>query len=92
MKSDLFLIQAIKEMEKREDVYDSPGGERSMERTVAVFNELTGHNLTEEQGWKFMCCLKLVRSGKGKFQADDYIDLSAYAGLAGEAAAKGQFD
>ena len=36
-------------------------GERSMASTVKAFNALTGHNLTESEGWEFMVLLKLVR-------------------------------
>ena len=68
-----------------------------MSKTVAAFNAMTGHSLTEEQGWKFMVCLKLVRSehdargvesptGNRKRQTDNFVDGAAYFGLAGEAA------
>lgn len=67
---------------------DKPDGERSMKSTVEAFNTLTGHVLTEEQGWLFMTTLKMARSQGGCYKADDYIDMAAYAALAGEAAAK----
>ena len=35
--------------------------ERSMRRCVDGFNGLTGHELTEEQGWLFMATLKMAR-------------------------------
>jgi hypothetical protein len=57
--------------------------ERSMARTVAVFNALTDQNLTEREGWMFMACLKAARAQAG-FNIDDYIDGSAYLALAGE--------
>lgn len=63
---------------------DKEDGERSMLATVNAFNALTGHNLTETDGWKFMTVLKLARSGAGGYKLDDYIDMSAYAALAGE--------
>ncbi len=68
--------------------YDKPEGERSMAATVEAFNSVTGHNLTEEQGWHFMTLLKIVRSQQGNFKVDNYEDGSAYFGLAGEAASK----
>ena len=49
-----------------------------------MFNTLTGHKLTPEQGWKFMVCLKLVRSEQGAFRADNFVDGAAYFALAGE--------
>ncbi len=87
MKAHEFLNQAQSEMQDRATTYDKPEGERSMANTVAMFNALTGHSLTEEQGWKFMCCLKLVRSEQGEFKADNFVDGAAYFGLAGETAA-----
>ena len=86
--ADNFLKQGISEMENRATTYDAAGGERSMAKTVAMFNAMTGFNLSEEQGWKFMCCLKLVRSEQGKFKADNFVDGAAYFGLAGETASK----
>ncbi len=68
---------------------DQPGGERSMARTVAAFNAITGHTLSEREGWLFMAQLKAARAWGGNHHADDYVDGAAYFGLAGEAAAKG---
>lgn len=68
-----------------------------MARAVAMFNELVGSSgdaallgpgMSELDGWRFMVCLKLARSINGKFNADDYDDMAAYAALAGECAAK----
>lgn len=64
--------------------------ERSMARTVATFNALTGHQLTEVQGWQFMATLKLARAQGGRLNMDDYIDGAAYMALAGECAKAGQ--
>ena len=72
-------------MRDRATKYDKPQGERSMKRTVAMFNALTGHWLTEVDGWQFMECLKAVRSREGEPRADDFEDGVAYAALAGEA-------
>lgn len=90
MKAYECLNQAQSEMQDRAATYDKPQGERSMANTVAMFNALTGFELSEEQGWKFMCCLKLVRSEQGTFKADNFIDGAAYFGLAGETASKRQ--
>lgn len=81
-----FLEKALGHLKDRGVTYDKPQGERSMGKTVAMFNELTGHTLTEEQGWKFMVLLKLVRSEQGAFKADNFEDGSAYFALAGESA------
>lgn len=90
MKAHEFLEAGIGHMKDRAATYDAPSGERSMEKTVAIFNELLAEKLreplTEEDGWNFMQILKLVRSKQGKFKADSYEDGAAYAALAGEAA------
>ena len=65
---------------------DRPDGERSMGRAVAAFNRITGHLLTETDGWDFMELLKIVRSRGGAYRADDFVDRAGYAALAGEAA------
>lgn len=82
------LEAAAAHMKDREATYDSPGGERSMEKTVNMFNALLGGDriLTTEQGWMFMAILKIVRSQQGAFRADNYEDLAAYAALAAESA------
>lgn len=64
--------------------------ERSMARTVSTFNALTGHKLTEVQGWQFMAVLKLARAQGARLNMDDYIDGAAYMALAGECAKAGQ--
>lgn len=61
-------------------------GERSMARAVAAFNGLTGHNLSEVEGWRFMVILKQARAYAGRFKADDYDDTIGYAALLAEAA------
>lgn len=81
-----FLERGVKHMRDRAVQRDSDEGERSMARAVAAFNAQEGTNLTEAQGWRFMIQLKYARAVNGVFVADDYEDMAAYAGLAGEAA------
>lgn len=83
-----FLQAGIKHMASRASTYDKPHGERSMGKTVAAFNAITDHKLTEEQGWLLMGILKMVRSQQGDFKADNYEDEASYAGLRGECAAR----
>ena len=78
---------AMGHMDDRATTYDQKGGERSMGKTVTAFNSLTGHRLTEEQGWLLMELLKCARSQQGNYRADNYEDATAYAALRGEAAA-----
>lgn len=88
MSAQHYLQAAMGHMQDRATTYDAANGERSMAKTVTMFNALTGLNLTEEQGWNFMQILKMVRSGQGAFKADNYEDAAAYAALAGECAEK----
>lgn len=82
------LRQGVAHMEERAKTYDNGKGERSIGKTVAAFNAITGHNLTEEEGWMFMVTLKMVRTQQGAFKQDSYEDGAAYCALMGEAAAK----
>ena len=61
-----------------------------MPKIVAMFNALTGHELTPAQGWKFMACLKLARSEQGEHREDNYLDGAAYFALAGEEAGENE--
>lgn len=81
------LQRAAKHMQDRAAARDQAGGERSMRRTVDAFNALTGHNVSERDGWLFMAVLKMARATTTPTGApDDYEDLAAYAALAGESA------
>jgi hypothetical protein len=90
MNAAEILNAAAGHMQDRAATYDKPEGERSMAGTVEAFKAITGHDLTEEQGWLFMALLKAVRSQQGAFRADSYEDGAAYFALAGEAAHKGR--
>src|SRR5690554_7918459 len=80
------LKAAAGHMQDRAATYDKPEGERSMGATVEAFKAVTGHHLTEEQGWLFMALLKAVRSQQRALRMDSYEDGAAYFALAGEAA------
>lgn len=83
------LTKAADHMRARAATYDQPGGERSMGKTVAAFNAVTGRDLSEAEGWLLMAILKQVRlfSAPG-YHADSSEDLISYAALLGEAKAK----
>ncbi len=84
------LAMAAGHLRERAATRDQPGGERSMARTVAAFNALTGHTLSERDGWLFMATLKMARAcTTARGLDDDYEDLCAYGALAGEAAQRG---
>lgn len=80
-----FLQESVDVMVARATLRDSgSSGERSMAKIVTTFNALTGHTLTESDGWKFMVLLKLVRAGQGFYDRDSFVDAAAYCGLLGE--------
>lgn len=86
MKATEFLKVAQSHMDARAQVYDKADGERSMARTVTAFNAITGHNLSESDGWMLMMLLKAVRlTQRATYHADSAEDLVAYAALLGEA-------
>jgi hypothetical protein len=81
-----FLERAADLMLERAQEYDSPEGERSMGRTVAAFNVLTGNILSEQEGWMFMMLLKLARQAQNdEWHQDSSEDAIAYAALMAEA-------
>ena len=88
VKADQILSKAAGHLADRAVTYDKPEGERSMGRTVELFNLFYGMNLTEDQGWRFMVFLKMVRSTQGNFKLDNFEDSTAYEALAGEFLAK----
>ncbi len=82
------LQAAAGHMQARASTYDKPEGERSMAKTVEVFNCYHGTSLTEAQGWHFMQILKDVRLfTREGFHQDSAEDGVAYAALKSEAKA-----
>ena len=81
-----FLHEAAKILANRGKTYDNPVGERSMVKTVALFNTRTGKNLTEAEGWIFLGYLKDVRQDSaGGAHYDSAIDRVNYSLLEAEA-------
>lgn len=79
------LAAAAGHMRERAATYDTPGGERSMARTVAAFNAITGHALAESEGWLLMQILKDVRDHQREVPHRDSLeDCIAYAALKAE--------
>lgn len=78
-------------MRDRAKQYDSPQGERSMDKVVESFNIITGHNLSASDGYMLMSLLKLVRSqnsSRPDALVDSVKDNIAYAALYGETLCK----
>ena len=85
-KAPEMLARAAALLHERGKTYDEPKGERSMGKTVAAFNAITGRNLTEAEGWLFMQQLKQVRLfTRSGYHADSAEDNIAYAALMAEA-------
>lgn len=86
MKADQILRAGLDILVERGEQRDQPGGERTIPSVVAAFNALTGHTMTEQQGWLFMALVKVRRCQTGKPDPDHYVDGANYFALAGEAA------
>lgn len=84
MKAYDILATGQQHLKDRGQQYDAPQGERSMAKTVKIFNSISGRDLSEKEGWIFMMSLKFARAMQGKPKADTYEDLAAYAALLGE--------
>lgn len=80
------LDKAGSHLRDRAGTYDSPEGERSMGKVVAMFNACHGDLITEEQGWHLLELVKHVRYFSApEYHADSIEDGAAYAALRGEA-------
>lgn len=89
MNATQLLNRAAEIMKQRADEYDQPTGERSMEKTVAAFNAITGRDLTEREGWEFMLVLKQVRLFQtDRHHQDSAEDAISYAALLAECSAE----
>ena len=83
------LERAAGHMRDRAATYDKPEGERSMGKTVAAFNAVTGRDLSEAEGWLLLDILKQVRLfQRPGYHADSAEDHIAYAALMAEAKAR----
>ncbi len=90
-KAPELLGKAAALMHERGKTYDAPEGERSMGKTVAAFNAITGRDLTESEGWLLMGILKDVRAATRKEPHRDSLeDRIAYAALMAEARLAGR--
>lgn len=79
------LCRAADLMEERGKQYDAKEGERSMDKTVAAFNTLTGHSLSAADGFLLLTVLKIVRDQqRQQAHQDSCEDLVAYASLYAE--------
>ncbi|CAN8138969.1 hypothetical protein THIOSC13_1200001 [uncultured Thiomicrorhabdus sp.] len=92
-KASEFLSKASSLMAERGKQYDADDNqeERSMGKAVGSFNVITGHNLTESDGWLLMQQLKDVRQWAVEtYHQDSAEDCVAYSALKAEALAEGK--
>lgn len=67
--------------------------ERSMGKTIEIFNIFTGHDLKESEGWLLMQILKDVRQWtKDDLHVDSALDSISYCGLKCEALSKEELE
>ena len=90
-KAQDLLHRAASLMDERGKQYDQRSGERSMQATVTAFNAISGHSMTEADGFLLMAILNMVRDQSREMPHRDSIDdLVAYASLYGEARLHGE--
>jgi hypothetical protein len=89
MQAHEILRKAEQHMSDRAATYDQVG-ERSMQKTVAAFNAITGNCMSEAEGWLLMLILKQVRlfTNLEKPHQDSAEDAVAYAALLAECASE----
>lgn len=76
---------ASKTLAERGQTYEGTAQERSMAQITKAFNAITKRDLSESEGWLFMCVLKQVRLANSGFKHEDSkLDLVSYAALLGE--------
>lgn len=88
-----YFTAAAEVMTLRGKQYDAgQQRERSMAKTIAAFNALTGRDLTEAEGWLLMSLLKRARqyAVRGRFHFDSALDAVSYAALEAEALHRGE--
>ena len=89
-KASELLGRAARHMHERAATYDTLDGERSMGKAVTAFNAITGHTLSESEGWLLLQVLKDVRLfTRSEYHADSAEDCIAYAALKAEAKSQG---
>lgn len=82
MKAHEILEDCKQVLIERGKQRDKPNGERSMNLCVRLFQLRTGVELSEQQGWLFMECLKQAREANGTVDnPDDITDQINYLAL-----------
>lgn len=85
MNANQVLKKAQNLIDQRGRDYDYEDGERSMPDAVHAFNTITGHRLSQGDGWLLMGLVKAVRSCHSPGHVDSNLDLVAYLALRAEA-------
>lgn len=78
------LKKSIETMQQRGQQRDQPDGERSAADVAKCFNIMRKKDLLASDIWLIFEITKQVRSCRGEFDLDHYIDGAAYFSLRGE--------
>ncbi len=84
IKPKQLLETCIKVLDERGKQRDNSEGERSMQKIIELFYFRTGVQISVQEGWIFMQCLKQVRMKTGLPDIDNFIDLINYIALEAE--------
>lgn len=78
------ILVAASDAIQRNEQRGADEGLSSMERTVTAFKSLTGHTLSEGDGWVFMAIFNMALAQAGQKVLKDYVEGAACMALAGE--------
>lgn len=82
MKATEVLEECSRILAERGAQRDKPNGERAMPLCIELFRLRTGLELSEQQGYIFMECVKQAREANGTgFNPDDIVDQINYLAL-----------
>lgn len=59
---------------------------KNYSHTAAIFNAISGHDLTAREAALFMVAVKLARLRTSPLKTDNYVDAMAYLGISHECA------
>ena len=86
MKIEDFINEAEEMINRHKSDRDLGNGEKTIDTIVHLFNEITGNDLTVQEGNIFMVLTKIVRMQRDVKNKDHYVDAIAYLAMAGESA------
>lgn len=79
---DRILANATEALTALSQLRGRPDVEHSMACTVAAFNGITGTQITDRAGWRFLSLLTKVFCAAGEYSADNYAVTAGYTDVA----------